>query len=461
VLIVDDDKLVRWVLENNLTRWGYDPACATGVEDALVQIRLFPPDLILLDQRLPDGTGLDMLEQLSTLAPHPEVILLTAFDRTDVAVKAMKLGAADYLSKPVNIEELKVAVDRVFESIRLRRQLDLIQEEQSKLLGGWDIIGTSGAMQRVYEFVNKVAKVGSSTVLVSGETGTGKELVARRIHKLSARGERAFVAVNCSTMSETLLESELFGHEKGAFTDAVALNRGLLEAVDGGTLFLDEIGGMDPAVQVKLLRVFEEKKARRIGSTRDYSVDVRIIAATNQSLKKAMEAGKFRSDLYYRLNVASVTLPPLRARGDDVVLLAEHFRVEFNQVCRKEFKGFLPGVKEAFLRHSWPGNVRELRNTIERAVILEDGENLRCQLHERQYVHPDVDEKGNLLVPVGPTGISFAELEKQTIILAMRAASQNQSEAARLLQISRDTLRYRLKKYGIEARQEQGGERGR
>ena len=452
ILIVDDEKLIRWSLTKVLKNEGYTVVEAAATQEALSLINDNEPDLILLDQRLPDGTGTEMLCKLNEMKCNAAVIMLTLVHRTNVVVEAMKLGAFDYITKPVNFEELKIVVEKALETARIKRQLEQLREEQFNYR---KIIGLSIPMKRIHDFIHKVALSDNTTVLITGESGTGKELVARAIHALSDRKDKLLTTVNCSALSETIIESELFGHERGAFTDARVQKKGLFEIANNGTIFLDEIGDISQAMQVKLLRVLEERNFKRVGGTKDISVNIRVIAATNQNLIKLINEGKFREDLYYRINVASVHLPPLRERGDDVLLLAEHFLQQYNSTFRKQFKGLSEDTRKLFLNYSWPGNIRELRNVIERAVLLNNGSYLlpfHIELRDMYQVNSDTNKIPADSYPklnVESTSLSLEEMEKEVIAKALKNANNNQSEAARLLKISRDTLRYRMKKYGL------------
>ncbi len=449
ILIADDEKLIRWSLKQELIREGFDVLEAETVEQTLAFVREKEPDLIILDQRLPDGTGIDVLQEMRKEKNEVSVIMVTAVDRSDVAVQAMKLGASDYVTKPVNIEELKVVINKTLESTRLKRQVAHYLKEQEKQYGFCGMIGSSPVMQKVFEQIQKVAKSSTTTVLITGESGTGKELVARAIYFLSDREGKPLMTVNCTALTETLIESELFGHEKGAFTDAKAQKKGIFELADGGTVFLDEIGDMTPALQAKLLRVLEQKTFRRVGGNSDITVDVRIIAATNQPLEAKIAEGKFRTDLYYRLNVANIHLPPLMERGDDVLLLANFFLQEFNTMFHKHFKGLSDETRDLFLQYHWPGNVRELRNVMERAVLLDDGDLIFAHHvklgHLRNLPKAEEADKSE----DAGVALSLYEIEKQTLIRALEKTNYNQSQAARLLKVGRDTLRYRMKKYGL------------
>jgi len=448
ILIVDDEKLIRWSLSNEMTSAGFSVFEADTVKSALDIIKEKEPDVILLDQHLPDGFGMEVLEMIRENNLGIPVIMLTVIDTSDTAVQAMKLGAFDYLTKPVNTEELLVLVEKALETTMLKRRVNRLLKEQTDRMGFQHIIGSSRAMRNVMDTIVKVAKSETTTVLITGESGTGKELVARSIHELSLRGQETFVAVNCSALTDTLVESELFGHEKGAFTDARHQRKGIFELANGGTVFLDEIGDISLAAQAKLLRILEERSFRRIGGSVDINVDIRIIAATNQSLEQLIADGKFRKDLYYRLNVAAINLPPVRERGEDVLLLAEFFLNQFNAKFHRSFKGLSEETKQLFLQYDWPGNVREIRNVIERAVLLDDGEYLEAKYIELGHLRTSGDNDSAQKVSK-TNNMSLNELEKRALLDALEKSGHNQSQAARLLGISRDTLRYRMKKHGI------------
>ncbi|MCL5028450.1 MAG: sigma-54 dependent transcriptional regulator [Bacteroidetes bacterium] len=331
ILVVDDEKLIRWSLKQSLQKESFNVLEAETVQAALDRVSEFEPDLIILDQRLPDGTGIEFIQKLREISFDNPIVMLSAVDTSNVAVQAMKLGAFDYVTKPVNIDELKIVIEKAMESIRLKRQIAFLRDEQKKQFGNLAIIGDSPVMKKLFNMISKIAASDSSTVLVTGESGVGKELVVRTIHALSERKDKCFMAVNCASLTESLIESELFGHQKGAFTDAKNLKKGMFELADGGTIFLDEIGDISSSLQVKLLRVLDQKSFKRVGGTSEISVDVRIITATNQPLEKKVEEGKFRADLFYRLNVVHLYVPPLRERGNDILLLVQYFLQEFNK----------------------------------------------------------------------------------------------------------------------------------
>ena len=376
LLVVDDEKLIRWAAREELGAEGFTVLEAESVSTALELIERHEPELVLLDQLLEDGTGLAVLEKIHADYPHISVIMITAVDRSDIAVRAMKLGAADYITKPLNYEELKIIIERTLDITKLERRFKALLKQKEEKEGFCGITGASPVMRRVFETIKNAARTDDTTVLITGESGTGKELAARAIHCLSDRREESMMTVNCGAISEQLMESELFGHEKGSFTDARSRRKGVFELGDGGTVFLDEIGDLPEKLQAAILRVLEQRTFRRVGGETDISVDVRFLAATNQPLQSLVEQGKFRRDLYYRLNVLSVDMPPLRGRGDDILLLAQFFISEFNRKFRKEIKGLSEETKELFLRYDWPGNVRELRNIVERAMLMVEGEYL-------------------------------------------------------------------------------------
>jgi two-component system response regulator AtoC len=447
LLLVDDEKLIRWSLRQELTKRGFGVLEAATMSEALAQIEKENVDLIVLDQNLPDGTGIDLLQAIQKSGPMMPVVMLTAIDRSDIAVQAMKLGAFDYVTKPVNMDEMVIVIEKALESTRLKRQVAHFLKEQEKQFGFCGMIGTSPAIKKIFADVTKIAQTRGTTVLITGESGTGKELVAKAIHFLSDRRERPLMVVNCSALTESLIESELFGYEKGAFTDAKAQKKGIFELADTGTIFLDEIGDVSPKIQVRLLRVIEQKTFQRVGGTSDITVDVRIITATNRPLERYVAEGTFREDLFYRLNVASLHLPALRERGEDILLLAEYFLQEFNVKFQKQFVTFSPAVRKLLLEYHWPGNVREVRNVLERAILLGDGQSIEPHQIELNRFTPaqDVPVSTNQSQPAD----GLFDMERQALVHALQQSGYNQSQAARLLKISRDTLRYRMKKFNL------------
>jgi DNA-binding NtrC family response regulator len=460
ILVVDDEHLIRWSLEQQLRREGHSILLAETGADALRIAQAETPDLVLLDMRLPDADGLAILERLRAGDPESLVIMITAHGGVESAVRAMKLGAHDYIIKPFDMEELKLTVKKALETRTLRREVARFQSEQREGFRLDDIVGVSRAIRDLKALIRRIAHSDATTVLLEGDSGTGKDLVARVIHFESARVQAPFLAVNCVALPEHLLESELFGHEKGAFTDAKTLKKGLFEQADGGTVYLDEIGDMKPGLQAKLLRLIEEKTFRRVGGVKDLRVDVRIIAATNRDLAKAIQEEQFRKDLYFRLKVFPIYIPPLRERREDILPLATSFIARFNREMRREILG-LDSEAEACLRsYGWPGNVRELRNVIERGMILAGGDtDTLCCEHLLPEIgagtielapSPQPPPKG-AGVPLPADGLRLEEVERDLVRQALEATEGNQVRAARLLGISRDALRNRMKKFGFLA----------
>jgi len=454
ILIVEDEKLIRWSVKSRLEDEGYKVSEAENGKAAFKLLEEEDCDLMMLDYRLPDTTGLQILERVRQEQPEIAVVMMTAYGTVESAVQAMKFGAFDYLTKPVNLDELTVIVQKALETTRLRRDVRRLQSEQRENHGKVQLIGESQPMREVMELVGKVCGSQATTVLLEGESGTGKNVVAKAIHYGSPRAERPFVTITCSALTETLLESELFGHERGAFTDAKTQKKGLLQASDGGTAFLDEIGEMGLPMQAKLLRVLEEKTFKRVGGTRDIQVDVRIVAATNRDLETQVAQGLFREDLFYRLKVIPIRLPSLRERRDDIPMLIQHFLDHFNEEMRKNTSGVEPEAMNLLRSYDWPGNIRELRNVVERIMILENKDRIEVVDLPASIRKGDrapashgaaPDEAPGL--PVG--SMTLEEMERQAICRALEKAGHNQVRAAKLLGLSRDTLRYRMKKFGL------------
>jgi DNA-binding NtrC family response regulator len=401
-------------------------------------------DLVLLDQRLPDGDGLTLLRQIKESSPDTLVILMTAFSTVENAVAAMKHGAYHYLNKPFNLDDVSAVVEKALETSRLRREVRMLRGSQSRDYGFDAIIGSSSAMGEAKSLLERIAASPATTVLLTGETGTGKDLAAKAIHYNSERASKPFLNITCSALPEQLLESELFGHERGAFTDARQQKRGLLETADGGTVFLDEIGEMTPGLQAKLLRFLEERTFKRVGGLTDIRVDVRVIAATNRSLEDEVKAGRFRDDLFYRLQVMPVRLPPLRERVGDIRLLVAHYIDRYNREFRKHVRGLQPGAQAMLDQYRWPGNVRELRNAIERAMLLADNGLLGPD---------DFATLSKAAAPatfrLPPEGVDLETVERQLVIQALQRAGGNQTQAGHLLGINRDQVRYRIEKFGL------------
>jgi DNA-binding NtrC family response regulator len=454
ILVVDDEKLIRWSLSEALRGWGFEPIEAETVSAALAAFEADTPAAVLLDINLPDGSGLDVLRKIRHRQQDAVVIMITANVLVDETIAALRGGAYDFIGKPINLEELQVAIRNGIEAGRLRKEVQLFRRERAQQFSFEQIIGESPAMRDMLAIAQKVAESEVSSVLLQGESGTGKDLVAKAIHYQSSRAEEPFVAINCAALPGTLIESELFGYEKGAFTDAKARKEGLFEQAEGGTLFLDEIGELELSLQAKLLRVLEEGSFRRVGGLKDLPLDVRVIASSNRDLKTESEASRFRADLFYRLSVIQIDIPPLRERGDDVRLLAEHYISTFRSRLRKSIAGIAPEVLATFRRYAWPGNVRELRNVIERAMILEDEETITTKYLPRSLAvesRPESEAGGNgsrsadnFRLPAD--GVSLDGVEMSLVSQAIERSGGNQTRAAELLDISRDQLRYRLKK---------------
>ncbi|HKJ92156.1 MAG TPA: sigma-54 dependent transcriptional regulator [Longimicrobiales bacterium] len=444
ILVVDDDELLRTLISERLERQGHEVMAAGNLAEARALVAQAVPDVALLDVKLPDGEGTELLR---TLAEETEaaVVMMTAHATVQSAVAALKLGARDYLEKPFSLDRLDSRVAAALEVTALRREVRALRERHGF---GSDIVGSSEAMQRVLDLVERIAPADSANVLIQGETGTGKGVVSHLIHRLSPRADGPFVNVTCSALAETIMESELFGHEKGAFTDAKTTKRGLVELADGGTLFLDEIGELSTRIQGKLLRFIEEKAFRRVGGTRDLKVDARLVAATNRDLAADVESGDFRADLYYRLRVVPIVIPPLRERPEDIPELAKYFVETFNAEFGKRVTRIAPATMDLLRRFPWPGNVRELRNVIERSVLLSAGRMLTPDM-----LPPEVRGEGTGPRPrleLGPEGMDIEELERQLLEEALRRAGGNRTEAGRLLGLSRHQIRNRLNKYGVD-----------
>jgi DNA-binding NtrC family response regulator len=447
ILIVDDEKLIRWSIRSRLKDEGYVVDEAEDGREAFAALAGDDVDLMLLDYKLPDVTGLEILERVHKQSPDVSVVMMTAYGTVENAVQAMKLGAFDYLTKPVNLDELVVIVQKALETTQLRREVHRLRTERRQFQGKVRLIGESPAMRSVVELIAKVSQSQATTVLLEGDSGTGKNLVAQAIHHGGPRRDQPFVTITCSALTESLLESELFGHERGAFTDAKTLKKGLLEVADGGTVFLDEIGEMGLALQVKVLRFLEDKTFKRVGGTRDIQVDVQIIAATNRDLDKAVREREFREDLYYRLQVVPIRLPALREHREDIPHLVQHFLDHFNTEFRKDTRGFSPEALQRLMAYDWPGNVRELRNVVERVMILENKQQIELEDLPKSVAAQGGGREPAPALPAA--GMTLDEMEQAAIRRALEQANQNQVRAAKLLGISRDTLRYRMKKFGI------------
>ena len=455
VLVIDDDQSGRWALVAALRDWGYDVSEAETVASGDSVYDSEHPSVVLLDIHLPDGSGLDLLDSIKRKTAEATVIMITGQLLAEDVITALRSGAYDFVTKPVNLDELEVTVRNAVETGKLREEIAEVRRELSRKFSFEQIIGKSASIREVLDLANKVAASQVFSVLLQGDSGTGKDLVAKAMHYGSPRADKPFVAINCAAIPATLIESELFGYEKGAFTDAKAKKEGLFEQAEGGTLFLDEIGELELGLQAKLLRVLEEGVFRRVGGLKDIRLNVRVVAASNRDLKRECDAGRFRLDLYYRLSVIQIDIPPLRERGDDVLLLTDHFISVFNERLRRRMRGLSTEVAEVFRRYDWPGNVRELRNVIERAMILEDGDvitlkYLPTNLTEKSLAAgpasslPGMQIEGNVL-HLRLEDLALKKLENSLIEWAFQKSAGNKSQAARLLGITRDQLIYRLK----------------
>ena len=444
ILVVDDEELIRWSLREGLKGEGYEILEAGSGTEALEQFKQ-GVDLVLLDYRLPETDGLSVLRDLKKLDPDVLVILLTSLVSVEIAVEAMKLGAFHFANKPFNVDDVSATVARALETTRLRREVKQLRENEARPYTLRAIVGESETMEALRQMVAKVAGSPASTVLLTGESGTGKDLVAKTIHYSSARASRPFMNITCSALPEQLLESELFGHERGAFTDARLQKRGLLESADGGTVFLDEIGEMVAALQAKLLRFLEEKSFKRVGGAADIRVDVRVVAATNRNLEEQVAKGGFRSDLYYRLNVLPIRLPALREHADDVPALVDFFVDAFNREFKKRIAGVTPAAAALLKGYGWPGNVRELRNVVERAMLLAEG--ARLEVHDFGALKTGLGSGDPFELPAA--GVDLDDLERSLVVQALRRAGGNQTKAAALLGLNRDQIRYRIEKFGL------------
>jgi len=459
VLVVDDDSAIRYTLTEALRGWGYEPFEASTVAAALESFDSEHPSAVLQDVNLPDGSGLDALVEYKKRQPQAIVIMITGAVQLEDTIAALRGGAYDFIGKPIRLGELQVTIRNGIEAGRLRREVSYLRGQQEQRFSFDQIVGESPAMTEMIQLARKVAESEASSVLLLGESGTGKDLVAKAIHYGSSRADHPFIAINCAAIPATLIESELFGHEKGAFTDARARKEGLFEQAQGGTLFLDEIGELELGLQAKLLRVLEEGSFRRVGGLKDLPLDVRVVAASNRDLKAESDAGRFRLDLYYRLSVIQIDLPPLREREEDVSLLAKYYIAHFNQRLRKRVRGLTRDVEETFRHYGWPGNVRELRNVIERVMILEDSDLITSSWLPRGLFRDDrpftstpavaasqVTEAATQYFQLPEEGIELEKVELSLVRQAIERSGGNQTRAAELLGVSRDQLRYRLKK---------------
>jgi two-component system response regulator PilR (NtrC family) len=455
ILVVDDERSMRELLAIVLRREGHDVKLAESGRAAVALLEREPVDLLISDIKMPDMSGVDVLRAAKRLDADVIGIMITAFASTDTAVEALRMGAYDYLSKPFDVDELKIVVRNALERTQLRQENVLLKRALQSSHRFTDIIGRSAPMLAVFQLIETVAAT-NSTVLITGESGTGKELVARAIHFNSLRRDRPFVALNCGAVTETLLESELFGHMRGAFTGAAVNKKGLVEIAEKGTIFLDEIGEMSPLMQVKLLRVLQERKFRRVGGTEEIEADIRIIAATNRDLTRMVADGKFREDLFYRINVIPVHLPPLRERQEDIVLIAEHFVEKFSRQMGKDVKGLSRDAVEWLRKYSWPGNIRELENAMERAVALEPTPMILPESLPPHVLGATGTNGSGALAgePLPASGFDLEqhvqEIEREYIAEALRRAGGVKMKAADLLGMSFRSFRYYMKKYNLK-----------
>jgi two-component system, NtrC family, response regulator AtoC len=450
ILIVDDEKLLRWSLSKTLDKAGYAVVEAGTIAEGRTRILEDEPEICLLDVNLPDGNGMELLQWARNTFPHMMFVMITARGRVQDAVEAMRLGAHDYFEKPLQMEPLVAHMNRIREVIELKRELwRLGKTDQTDRAR---IVASSKAMEEVLRLAHTVAESGAQAILLLGESGSGKDHLARYIHEHSSRRDQPFMVINCAALPDTLLESELFGYEKGAFTDAKTQKKGILELADNGTVFLDEIGEMKPAMQAKLLRVLEDWTFKRVGGARDIHVDVRVIAATNQDLQDMVRRRDFREDLFYRLNVFPIRLPSLRERPDDILPLARHFIQIYNRRFNKNVAGLAPEAAAGLLTYAWPGNVRELKNVVERIMILASGSLISAADlnfgRGQDAPAPAIPSDVPAMVPDGI--LPLGEAERLFIRRALEKAGGNVSQAAKLLQISRDKLRYKIKKHKLE-----------
>jgi two-component system response regulator AtoC len=459
VLVVDDERTLRFTLSESLSEEGYRVETASDGAEALERIERGDFPLVLLDQRLPDMNGIDVLKKIKAKRPEAQVIVMTAYGKFENAVDAARAGCYTYIGKPFELDLVKMHLANALTQRRLSDEVTRLRQAERRRIGSTLVVGGSPRMAKIFETMRKVAQSGSSTILLQGDTGVGKELIAREIHDLGPRREEPFVEVNCSSFPESLLEGELFGHERGAFTDAKKMKRGVLELANGGTLFLDEIGEMNVNLQARLLRALEQKRFRRVMGETDISVDVRIIAATNRDLKAQVEQGKFREDLFFRLDVIRIGVPPLRDRVEDIPPLIDHYVAHFNREFGKSVKGPSDETLQLLLAYRWPGNVRELRNVLEKVILLESDEwilpeHLPLSIVSAGGSAPKVLET-RLHTDAGV--LTLAKAEQIAIDMALAQEKGNKTRAAQALGISRQTLRTKLKEYRMEAH---GGDEG-
>lgn len=459
ILIVDDEKLIRWSLKEILLEEGYTVKAVEDGKSALQALADESFDLVLLDYMLPDMNGIQILTEIRATQPDFLVMMITSHSSIEHAVSAMKAGANDYMTKPFRNEDISHRVEKMLESGRLKRELQSLRKEQRERFGFDKMIGKSAPMEAIFKLVERVLPLGDATILIQGESGTGKDVLSKGIHYGGPRASAPYINITCTALPESLLESEIFGHEKGAFTDAKAQKKGLFELAQGGTIFLDEIGDMSLFLQSKLLRFLEEKTFRRVGGLCDIKVDVRVIAATNRDLKKLVEKGQFREDLYFRLKVIPIVLPPLRDRPEDIALLVQHFIEEFNREFKKNIRAITPALMKRLQEYDWPGNIRELKNTIERAMILSTQDHLGAEDLPLDLIdEPAGGDGAASVLKLTRKGIHLETLEKDLVRQALQLTNGNQTRAGRLLGLNRDQIRYRIEKFSISSTDDRAGE---
>ncbi len=459
ILVVDDERTLRYALREGLSEEGYRVETAGDIAEALALLTRDEFHLALLDQKLPDGSGLDLLKQIRTRYPEMQVVVMTAFGKFESAVEATKAGCFDYIAKPFELDHMRLVIKNALSQARLSEEVSRLRDAERRRAGSTLIVGGSSKLVKIFETIRKIATTGTSTVLLQGETGVGKELLAREVHDLGPTHEGPFVEVNCSAFPENLLESELFGYEKGAFTDAKRTKKGLMELANGGTLFLDEIGEMSLALQSKLLRALEGKRFRRVGGVSDIAIETRVVAATNRDLRTLVEQERFREDLFYRLDVIRIVVPPLRERPEDIPPLIDHFVAHWNRELGRAVNGPNDQALELLLSYRWPGNVRELKNVIERAILLESDEWILPEHLPLEIVGASGGGVQVLETRLkGEGGVTtLAQAERIAIEMALAQAGGNKTKAAEWLGISRQTLRTKLKEYRIEGSGAHGG----
>lgn len=450
ILIVDDEKLIRWSIAQKLDAWGHETIQAENGKKGLLLCEEELPDLIILDIKLPDGKGTDFLKEFKNKFPDIPVIMITAFGIIEDVVTAMRRGAYDFITKPIDYTKLQSTIKNAVETVSLKQEIAYYKEKEKKEFNLNQVVAVSRKMRDLLEMAKKIGSSEASIVLLQGESGTGKDLLAQVIHHLSRRKEAPYLVINCSAIPENLLESELFGYEKGAFTDAKRQKKGLIELADSGSLFLDEISSLNLHLQAKLLRFLETHTFKRVGGLKDIEVDIRVIAASNQDIEQACREGKFRRDLFYRLNVCPLFIPSLRERKEDIIPLANHFISLYNTKFRKSIKGISRDAKKLLQVYDWPGNVRELRNAIERAMIFEENTQITTQYLPIQLEsNSSALRKGEIETFIRES-LSLEEIERNIFISVLKRTNGNQSQGAKLLSITRDTLRYRIKKLKIK-----------